>query len=173
MPNFTIKNGDTDEYSIFEWDAFSVTGKKIRALFDTLIGKDCRNWDLRRKVWFVHNSVADAFIAGMRTLFDKDKEFKHWQVVDQRKKLESFDDFFETPVPAGPVPKSKTELLTMFNNMGHNIAGLAMVTELSTLDEAKKSYRKLALAFHPDRNAGDGSRMSELNVIWAELQQKF
>jgi hypothetical protein len=30
----------------------------------------------------------------------------------------------------------------------------------------KKSYRTAALKFHPDRNGGDGSKMSELNMLW-------
>ena len=30
----------------------------------------------------------------------------------------------------------------------------------------KKSYRQAALRFHPDRNNGDGSKMSELNMLW-------
>ena len=33
-----------------------------------------------------------------------------------------------------------------------------------TLD--KSAYRKAALRFHPDRNQGDGTRMSELNMLW-------
>lgn len=30
----------------------------------------------------------------------------------------------------------------------------------------KKHYRVAALKFHPDRNEGDGSKMSELNMLW-------
>ena len=30
----------------------------------------------------------------------------------------------------------------------------------------KKSYRQAALKYHPDRNNGDGSQMSELNMLW-------
>jgi curved DNA-binding protein CbpA len=34
-----------------------------------------------------------------------------------------------------------------------------------TLD--KSSYRRAALKYHPDRNNGDGSKMSELNSLWS------
>jgi hypothetical protein len=34
-----------------------------------------------------------------------------------------------------------------------------------TLD--KSAYRRAALKFHPDRNNGDGSKMSELNSLWS------
>ena len=33
-----------------------------------------------------------------------------------------------------------------------------------TLD--KSAYRRAALRWHPDRNNGDGSKMSELNMLW-------
>jgi hypothetical protein len=34
-----------------------------------------------------------------------------------------------------------------------------------TLD--KRAYRQAALRYHPDRNNGDGSKMSELNMLWS------
>ena len=33
--------------------------------------------------------------------------------------------------------------------------------------ELKKLYRKAAMRLHPDRNNGDGSQMSELNMLWS------
>ena len=40
----------------------------------------------------------------------------------------------------------------------------------STID--KKSYRQAALKYHPDRNNGDGSKMSELNMLWQLYNQQ-
>jgi hypothetical protein len=31
----------------------------------------------------------------------------------------------------------------------------------------KRAYRQAALRYHPDRNNGDGSKMSELNMLWS------
>ena len=33
---------------------------------------------------------------------------------------------------------------------------------------AKKAFRAAALRYHPDRNNGDGSKMSELNSLWSQ-----
>ena len=41
---------------------------------------------------------------------------------------------------------------------------LRELTGFSYVD--KKAYRQAALIFHPDRNHGDGSKMSELNMLW-------
>jgi hypothetical protein len=43
---------------------------------------------------------------------------------------------------------------------------------LFSASERKKSYRLAALRYHPDRNNGDGSKMSELNMFW-QLYQSF
>jgi hypothetical protein len=37
-------------------------------------------------------------------------------------------------------------------------------------EELTKLYRKAALKYHPDRNAGDSSKMSELNVAWQQFK---
>lgn len=39
--------------------------------------------------------------------------------------------------------------------------------DMKDSDKIKKLYRRKALELHPDRNAGDGSKMSELNSIWS------
>lgn len=43
---------------------------------------------------------------------------------------------------------------------------LAKLLECSIEQINKSLYRQAALKFHPDRNSGDGSKMSELNMLW-------
>lgn len=62
-----------------------------------------------------------------------------------------------------------------FYNYGKPVAQAVMTKETleqklkslmgETLD--KSSYRRAALKYHPDRNNGDGSKMSELNSLWS------
>lgn len=70
-------------------------------------------------------------------------------------------------------PRVKPE--DFFYNYGKPTAQAAMPKETleqklkslmgETLD--KSSYRRAALKYHPDRNNGDGSKMSELNSLWS------
>lgn len=171
MNYFTISNGDTDEYTCFSWPLWDATGKGIKAMLDTFIDKSAKNWHPVRKVWFIHNSVSDIFIRGIKALIAGNNQ---WQIKDQRTTVEAFNDFFETPPPVGQALKTKQDLLLEFRL----ICNKQMIPDMPpledmTLDISKKIYRKAALALHPDRNNGDGSKMAELNIIWAELQTKF
>lgn len=40
-------------------------------------------------------------------------------------------------------------------------------------DALKSAYRTAALALHPDRNNGDGSKMSALNTLWNRIEQEL
>jgi hypothetical protein len=65
-------------------------------------------------------------------------------------------------------------------NTGESLSGSALISKLAPLLEMsvtdltnasddsvlKKKYRIAAMRLHPDRNNGDGSKMSELNMLW-------
>lgn len=71
------------------------------------------------------------------------------------------EDFFYSPLASDELS-------------GHKLAAkIATLLEVSAADLAKagdkdlkKLYRAAALRLHPDKNNGDGSKMSELNMLW-------
>jgi hypothetical protein len=42
-----------------------------------------------------------------------------------------------------------------------------------TYEAAKAAYRRAALELHPDKNAGDSSKMTVLNTSWARIEKEF
>ena len=87
--------------------------------------------------------------------------------VRKNERAYAFDpaDFFYTPEP----PKSTAlprELLK------EKLAVLMMIPpehlEVLSAQNLKQAYRAAALALHPDRNSGDGAKMSEFNMLWQQ-----
>jgi hypothetical protein len=73
---------------------------------------------------------------------------------DSRKKAQKAEDFFYNHgVPASSPTLTKEQITAKLQEM------LGSVID-------KSAYRKAAVRFHPDRNNGDGSKMSELNMLW-------
>ena len=82
-----------------------------------------------------------------------------FDLIKKRVATEKPEDFFYNygnPVAAPTLTKETimAKLLTLLE-----------VTDSSQIN--KKAYRRAALRLHPDRNNGDGSRMSELNMFWS------
>ena len=74
-------------------------------------------------------------------------------------------DFFYTPEAPQSTGLSREDLLKKLSGM---LLLSAAELENASLLELKGPYRKAALLYHPDRNNGDGSRMSELNYLWQQ-----
>ena len=166
-----LSNGDTPEWVRLDFETFSDKGKIIKAFIDVSVGKTARIFDFKRKCWFIQNSVIDAVLVGIKTLIAQGP-LSGYTIVDKRVKLESFDEFFNKTDDShrATPPKSKPELVGEFYRLMANTGVESQwLTDLK-VDEAKKMYRKAAMVLHPDRNNGDGAKMSELNKIWAELQ---
>ena len=53
--------------------------------------------------------------------------------------------------------------------MTKNYYEILNVTKESTIDEIKKSYRKLSMKYHPDKNDGEDSKMKEITVAYSVI----
>lgn len=47
------------------------------------------------------------------------------------------------------------------------------VTKAATADDIRKSYRKLALKWHPDRNKGDPDKENEAKKKFKEINEAY
>lgn len=75
------------------------------------------------------------------------------------------EDFFYNPTGNAATSSALTK-----ESACVKLASLLEVSEAilssAASGELKKLYRRAALKYHPDRNNGDGSKMSELNMLW-------
>lgn len=171
---FVLSNGDTPDYVKLEFESWTEQGKILTSFFQVVISKSERIFDFKRKCWFVSQDVIDPLLKGIQTLIDQGT-LRFYRIIDNRIIIEDFEDFF-TQTESGSEARSaetKEVILAKFIFIVTEEAKIDIPyddTEIVFIGDAKPYYRKAALALHPDRNNGDGSKMSELNRVWALLQ---
>jgi hypothetical protein len=80
----------------------------------------------------------------------------------QTDKIKADDFFYNKGTPFASAALTRDVIL-------QKLCALLGVGDAAAID--KRSYRAAALRFHPDRNNGDGSKMSELNMLWGLYNQ--
>lgn len=171
----TVYNGDTSEWVRLDI-ASEPEGTIVINLIRLTLSGNVKRFDFKKKCWYIHTDVIEQLLTGIKVLM-KEQMPTHFLdsdiIEDKRIKLEDFDSFFNSASEVRPdSPLDKKSLLREFEHICKDQA-LVMVSirEDAEVKELKPYYRKAALALHPDRNNGDGSKMSQLNMIWAQLQQ--
>lgn len=129
------------------------------ALLKDLIPSSHREYKPQTKEWEISKEYLEPVKSTMEAL-----GFRWDDLGNQGRTSE--DDFkknffYEAPKPPR-VEGLHARLTTLL------CADIASLSE----GELKKIFRKKALELHPDRNNGDGSRMSELNSLWSEYNAK-
>jgi hypothetical protein len=82
----------------------------------------------------------------------------------------SAEDFFHNPSPGGDAALTSSELISRLSPL-LSISREELSKE-SDNSKLKRIYRQAALRLHPDQNNGDGSKMSELNMLWNIFMQQ-
>jgi hypothetical protein len=111
-----------------------------------------RDYDDINKVWYIH----EKYFATLRDIVNAVPEFNV--------------SIFEKPIGASQttfVPM-ETYFVRFTQLTGTDISSYAE----DQFKEALKLYRRAALALHPDRNGGDGSRMADLNDSWEHIKER-
>lgn len=123
----------------------------ISLLKGTIPASD-RLYNPQTKTW----SVLDKYVEGLKKLADT---IGVDVIVAAPVSADGF--FYEHAINSPSVETKDTLALKLITILG--ISEETLKDSVAT----KKAYRSKALLLHPDRNNGDGSKMSELNSIWS------
>lgn len=139
-----------------------------------------RSFNTTTKVWSYFGTAGPLIVAQIKALMTtagliSKFEFIEIQNLSEqlenggiREKTEKYDPenfYYNKNAPATKslsTGQIKQKLAAMFNITVEEFDKI----EKEQNDTIKKWYRKAALNYHPDRNGGDGSKMSELNMYW-------
>jgi hypothetical protein len=133
-----------------------------------------RVWDPQAKLW----TVAERFALPIKNLCEQVWGTPNVQFMDrnawlaaQAKQAQAYAAYQASQsssaanayIPPPPPPR------TPVRGEPIDIVMLNFV-KLLPYDAAQAAYRKAAVAFHPDHNGGDGSKMSALNATWQRIE---
>jgi hypothetical protein len=134
--------------------------KAVEAL-KGLIPSGDRNFDPSTKFWYVKEQYGES----LRSLFGSAfgihaVSFTSKQVAEQAQQPPSQRAFGS----AGPLLNTST---------GTTEDAIVAFFSLLSFDAAKQAYRRAAMDLHPDKQSGDGTKMSKLNDLWARLEKEY
>ena len=142
--------------------------KAFVELFKSQVPASNRVYDPQTKIWTIEKNIFENHLLKLMDMlsiryklgkpydtYGRDRTASQMPMIDP-------NNFFynTTPVPQAQTRESITESLA-------KILEVPTATLAQPLDVVKKIYRRKALELHPDRNNGDGSKMSELNSLWS------
>ncbi len=128
-----------------------------------------RTYDDGSKVWSYLDKYGEQVLEKLRDIMKPFGGLTEYPVEDlsaqclqgrisfaPRKEKIRPEDFFYNTAPTGTAALTREQIQ----------AKLAEIMQVTPAAIDKKAYRAAAMRLHPDRNNGDGSRMSDLNMYW-------
>jgi len=139
--------------------------KDFLEMFKATISASNRMYDSQTKLWQIDNKVVPGFRqlinAVVSRVYDFDPNTGGSSTSTSAPRIDPNNFFYNTVAP--PQAQTKESIASSLAVvLGCTVGDLAQ-----PIDVLKKLYRKKALELHPDRNNGDGSKMSELNSLWS------
>jgi hypothetical protein len=127
-----------------------------------------RVYNPQTKIWTIEKQIFDTHILKLMDMLSikyvkgsPQTQNSRFDSSSAAPKIDPNNFFYDTvPIAKAQTRESVTESLA-------RILGCTPTDLGQPLDIVKKLYRRKALELHPDRNNGDGSKMSELNSLWS------
>jgi len=148
----------------------------VARLFKTTIPIPERTFNNKTNIWTFIGSAGAQVLIALQTAFGKTKKITFIEVEDLEGQLKAggikpvttsrFDPkkfFYNSDIVAKPALTREMVIEPLSKLMQID----ANVLRSSDKASMKSAYRKASLRLHPDRNSGDGSKMSELNMYWS------
>ena len=135
--------------------------KQFVDVIKSAVPGNCRTYDTQTREWYVTENYFD----GLKMVADailKPRGYKIYTFT--RAQAEEFNQPAQNIVPV-------TTYFSEFCTLAAS-AGISVDTNITQADAAK-IYKRLAMHYHPDRNAGAEDNMARLNVAWKELKNGY
>lgn len=133
----------------------------VKGLIDVIkavVPASNRDYDPNTKVWTITKNYYEEKI---QPVFEHHSDVEINKTI--RAKPKTAEEFFYSYSDPVSISKETKE------SLADKLIKLLECTpnDLADSIKLKRLYRAKALMYHPDRNNGDGSKMSELNSVWS------
>jgi hypothetical protein len=140
------------KYGRWEWDRV----KGVISIIKVLIPASDREYNPVTKEWTVLEASWEALKGILASA--------SFKIIEEKAvRPEDFHYDYSTVTPLISKESLAAKLLDLLELSTEDLKDLVLL---------KKAYRRKAMEWHPDRNNGDGTRMSELNSIWSQYNDR-